>query len=112
VNRAQVKTITVQELFTVSQRQPVELVDVRTLEEFREVRAAIARHVPMHTIEPHTLMRTRTLPSSEPIYFICHLGGRSELTCAALMSNGYANVVNVVGGTDAWEAAGLPVERG
>ena len=99
MNGGQVKTITVQELFAISHRRPIELVDVRTLEEFREVRAANARHVPMHTIEPHELMRNRTLPPTEPVYFICHLGGRSERTCAALMSAGYANVVNVVGGT-------------
>ena len=92
--------------------QPIELIDVRTLEEFREVRAAIARHVPMDTIDPHELIQSRKLPADEPMYFICHLGGRSGQTCMAMMAAGYPNVVNVTGGTEAWEAAGLPVERG
>jgi rhodanese-related sulfurtransferase len=108
----QIRTITVRELFALSQQAPIELIDVRTLEEVREVRTPLARHVPMHTIEPHELMRTRTRPADEPIYFICHLGGRSGRTCEALISAGYANVVNVLGGMEAWEAAGLPVEHG
>ena len=107
----QVKSITVQELYALSQKRPVELVDVRTPEEYREVRAAIARHVPMDTIDPHELMQTRTLAADEPMYFICEMGGRSGRTCMAMMAAGYANVVNVAGGTDAWIEAGLPVVR-
>lgn len=108
----QVKTISVQELYTLSQQQPVELIDVRTPEEFRDVRAAFARLVPLDTIDPLELMQTRTLPADEPLYVICHVGGRSGWTCAAMMAAGYPNVVNVLGGIEAWEAAGLPVERG
>jgi rhodanese-related sulfurtransferase len=106
------KSISVQELYRISQTQPVEVIDVRTPEEFREVRAAIVRSVPMDPIDPHQLMRARKLPADQPMYFICHLGGRSGRTCMALVAAGYANVVNVEGGTEAWEEAGLPVERG
>jgi rhodanese-related sulfurtransferase len=107
-----IKTITAQELHELSQQGPVELIDVRTPEEFREVRAAIARSVPMDTIDPRSLAQSRTGNDEEPLYFICHLGGRSGRVCAALMAAGYQNVVNVIGGTEAWEEAGLPVERG
>lgn len=108
----QVKSISVQELYGISQGQTVEVIDVRTPEEFRAVRTAIAQPVPMDTIDPHQLMQSRNLPADAPMYFICHLGGRSGRTCQALMAAGYANVVNVTGGMEAWEAAGLPVERG
>lgn len=106
------KSISVQELYKISQTQPVEVIDVRTPEEFREVRAAIVRPVPMDTIDLQQLMQARQLPADQPMYFICHLGGRSGRTCMALVAAGYANVVNVEGGMEAWEAAGLPVERG
>jgi rhodanese-related sulfurtransferase len=106
------KTISVRELHELSGTKPIEVIDVRTLEEFREVRAAIARHVPMDTIDPHELMQSRTLPADEPMYFLCHVGGRSGWVCSALSAAGYSNVVNIAGGMDAWEAAGLPVERG
>jgi rhodanese-related sulfurtransferase len=106
------KSISVQRLYEISQTQPVEVIDVRTPEEFREVRAAIVVSVPMDRIDPQQLMQTRRLPPEEPMYFICHLGGRSGRTCMALAAAGYPNVVNVEGGTEAWEDAGLPVERG
>lgn len=106
------KSIQVHELFAISQRQPIELVDVRTVEEYREFRTPLARLVPMHTIDLQQLMNARSLPQDEPVYFICHVGGRSGRVCEALMAAGYTNVVNVIGGMDAWEAAGLPVERG
>ncbi len=112
MNNHQVKTITVRELYALSEQRPVELVDVRTPEEYREVRAAIARHVPMDTIDPHELMHSRQLSADEPIYFICQMGGRSGRVCLALEAAGHPNVVNVEGGTEAWEEAGLPVERG
>ena len=57
-------------------------------------------------------MRTRSGPADEPLYFICHLGGRSAAACMMFTAAGYSNVVNIEGGTDAWLAAGLPTERG
>jgi len=112
VNQPPIASITVQELFARSQQRPVEIVDVRSTEEFREVRAQGVRHVPMVAIEPHELVNSRTLSGDEPLYFICHLGGRSAHVCLAMKAAGYDNVVNVTGGTEAWEAAGLPLERG
>lgn len=112
MNNPSFKSITVQELYALSQRQRVEIVDVRTPEEFREVRAQGVRLVPMDEIAPRELMQSRTLVADEPLYFICHLGGRSAHVCLAMMAAGYSNVVNVTGGTEAWEQAGLPVERG
>lgn len=104
-------TISVSELYALSQRQLVEVIDVRTPDEFRDVHATIARSVPMDTIDPHALVESRLLPAEQPLYFICHLGGRSGRVCTAMMTAGYSNVVNVEGGTDAWLGAGLPVER-
>jgi rhodanese-related sulfurtransferase len=106
------KTITVQELYAQNQQRPVALVDVRTPEEFRTVRIADSRLVPMDTLDPLTMMEDQQLPADEPVYFICHVGGRSARTCLALMATGHPNVVNVLGGMEAWELAGLPVERG
>jgi len=103
-------TITVQQLDELRRRQQVELVDVRTPEEFRGTHAAIARNVPMDTIDPYEFMRGRARRTDVPIYFICQMGGRSGQVCATFMAAGYTNVVNVAGGTDAWIDAGLPVE--
>lgn len=112
MNQPFIASITVQELFALQQQRPVEIVDVRTAEEFRDVRAEGVRHVPMDALDPHELINSRTLDPDAPLYFICHLGGRSAHVCLAMKAAGYKNVVNVTGGTEAWEEAGLPVERG
>ena len=46
------------------------------------------------------------------LYFICKSGGRSAKAVEKMIAAGFTNVVSVDGGTDAWTAAGLPVERG
>jgi rhodanese-related sulfurtransferase len=107
-----VKSISVRELYELSRTQKVELIDVRTPEEYREVRAAVARSLPMDTIDPKQVIETRSGSAEEPLYLICHLGGRSHHVCQAFLAAGYPHAVNVVGGMEAWEAAGLPVERG
>jgi rhodanese-related sulfurtransferase len=109
MNVEPIQSISVKELHELSQKQPVELIDVRTPEEFREVRAAIARSVPMDTIIIHELLRNRTGTVDAPLFFICQMGGRSGRVCEAFSAAGYKNVINVVGGTDAWIAAGLPI---
>ena len=38
----------------------------------------------------------------------CKSGYRSMIACSLLERGGHRNVVNVVGGFDAWHAAGLP----
>ena len=43
---------------------------------------------------------------------VCHLGGRSAAVAGFLIRSGRTDVVNVAGGMDAWERAGLPVRRG
>jgi rhodanese-related sulfurtransferase len=68
--------------------------------------------VPLDTLDPQAVIKARTNPPDEPLYFICHLGGRSAAACAMFMAAGFPNVVNIDGGTDAWIAAGLPTEQG
>jgi hydroxyacylglutathione hydrolase len=43
---------------------------------------------------------------------ICHTGSRSAAVAGFLARGGRTDVVNVAGGMDAWERAGLPVRRG
>ena len=112
MNLSNVKSIRCDELRELVRKQQVEIIDVRTPEEFREVRAATARNVPLDTLDPQAVMTARTGAADEPLYFICHLGGRSATACAMFMAAGHANVVNIDGGTDAWIAAGMPTESG
>jgi rhodanese-related sulfurtransferase len=89
----------------------IDLIDVRTPVEYREVHAEGARSVPLDRLDPQALMAGRTA-CCEPLYVICRSGSRGKQACEKLLAAGYENVVNVEGGTMAWEKAGLPVKRG
>ncbi|MGH7136279.1 MAG: rhodanese-like domain-containing protein [Pirellulales bacterium] len=90
----------------------VELIDVRTPVEFREVHVEIARNVPLDQLDPADVTRARNGAASEPLYVICRSGSRGQRACEKFCKAGFSNVVNVEGGTMACVAAGLPVVRG
>ena len=92
--------------------QNVDLIDVRTPVEFREVHLRAARNVPLGQLDPAAVMQTRISGSEEPLYIICQSGGRGRQACEMFRSAGFADVINVDGGTAACVAAGLPVVRG
>jgi rhodanese-related sulfurtransferase len=84
------------------------LLDVRESVEFAEVRAPGAVLVPTSAF----MARVTELPPDRPLMVICHLGGRSAAVAGYLTRAGRTDVVNVDGGMEAWEGAGLPVRRG
>lgn len=88
-----------------------ELIDVRSVAEFDDKYILGARCIPLHAIQPTTLMVDRTTASA-PLYVICQSGSRGREACEKFSDAGYDNVGNVAGGILAWTAAGLPVERG
>jgi len=89
----------------------VELIDVRTPVEFREVHVAAARNIPLHELDARRFAAARSAQST-PVYVICKSGSRSKQACEKLNAAGFENVVSVEGGTSAWDLAGLPVVRG
>jgi rhodanese-related sulfurtransferase len=91
--------------------QTVELIDVRTPAEFREVHVSFARNVPLDQLEKTSTVSSRN-GATQPLYVICQSGGRAKQACEKLMRAGHLNVVSIEGGTQAWDAAGLPVVRG
>jgi rhodanese-related sulfurtransferase len=90
----------------------IDLIDVRTPVEFREVRVEIARNVPLDQLDPAVLMQTRNGSANDPLYVICRSGGRGQQACEKFLQAGFSNVFNVEGGTTACLETGLPVVRG
>lgn len=107
------KTITPQELAKLrGAGRPIDLVDVRSPVEYREVHAEQARSVPLDTLDPRAVMASRGDAARGPLYLICRSGGRSRKAAEAFQEAGFDDVASVEGGTLAWERAGLPVVRG
>ncbi len=92
--------------------EKIDLIDVRTPAEFREVHADSARNVPLDSLNPQVVMQGRNGDANQPLYIICRTGSRASTACQAFLAAGYTNIVNVEGGTLAWDEAGLAVVRG
>lgn len=108
-----VRTITPGELAGLRREgRAVDLIDVRTPLEYGEVHAEAARSVPLDRLDPRAVIEARSGPADEPLYTICRSGNRGRQACERFHAAGFTNVVNVEGGTLAWEKAGLPVVRG
>jgi len=104
--------ITVQQIAERDAEGDVDLIDVRTPMEYREVHAAAARNVPLDSLDPHAVMRSRNGATDKTLYVICKAGTRGAKAQQKFIDAGFIDVVNVEGGTDAWVGAGLPVVRG
>ena len=92
--------------------EKIELIDVRTPVEYREVHVEIARNVPLDQLDALALMQARSSSAKEPLYLICRSGSRGQQACEKFVKAGFSNVVNVEGGTIACVKAGFPVVRG
>lgn len=91
------------------------VVDVRESDEFESGHISGAINIPRGWLE---FKADRTCPAyderlerDKPILVYCPFGGRSALATAALKELGYANVMNLAGGLDAWTRSGYPVEQ-
>lgn len=97
-------TITPQELRAKQAAGPVTIIDVRTPSEFA------AGHVPGAINLPLDRLACGQVPPAAEINVICQGGVRSRKACEQLAAGGVAGLLDVQGGTNAWKAAGLPVE--
>lgn len=103
-------TLTPNQLREICQSgQCIELIDVRTPVEYREVHLDAARNVPLDQLNPAQVMQGR---GDSPLYVICRSGSRGKQACELFQKAGYSNVINIEGGTMACVEAGLPVVRG
>lgn len=106
------QTISAEQLAEHFGSGPVDLIDVRTPAEYRQVHASGARNVPLDSLDPGAIMGSRNGRSGQPLYVMCKSGVRGGKACQKFLDAGFTQVVNVEGGVQAWEAAQLPVVRG
>ncbi len=93
--RGEVATITGEELKQkLAMNQPIQLLDVRTHEEFRE------EHIPQATLIPVDEIREHIQdldPTMETVVY-CRVGLRGYLACRIILQHGFQKVYNLTGG--------------
>lgn len=69
------QTCQVSDVFTMwSNEDPsIELVDVRSIEEYKQCHIQGVKHIPLHLLP----MRAEEVAQDKPVYFICLSGARS-----------------------------------
>jgi hydroxyacylglutathione hydrolase len=85
----------------------VDVVDVRSTEEWASAHIRGAKHIPLG----HLPVRLDELPAGRPLVVHCQSGARSAIAVSLLKQRGYTDVMNLAGGFAAWMAAGQPVDR-
>ncbi|WP_168208956.1 rhodanese-like domain-containing protein [Chitinophaga sp. XS-30] len=83
----------------------VQLLDVRTAEEFRTGYLPDALQADF-TNKEEFFSRIRHVDKHKPVYIYCLSGGRSAAAAKWMRSNGYTNVVEMEGGIISWKKAG------
>jgi rhodanese-related sulfurtransferase len=113
--RARLERVTVEQAFA-EQQDGALLVDTRTSEQRRD-----AGCVPGAVVLDRTVFEWRLDPASPShlpevrdhdarIIVLCHQGYSSSLAAASLQELGLWRATDVIGGFEAWIAAGLPVD--
>jgi rhodanese-related sulfurtransferase len=90
--------------------EPIDLVDVRSPGEFASGHVPGARNVPLGSAAHDALAPSRK-GHPAPLVLICESGGRASRCHDTLVAAGITNAMVLEGGTAAWRAAGLPLER-
>jgi len=88
--------------------EPIALIDVREPHEFSAGHVPGAQLIPLRSVPA----RVEEFSRDGDLYLICQAGGRSAQAIQFLMrQERYDNLINIAGGTMAWQQAGYPIEQ-
>jgi hydroxyacylglutathione hydrolase len=103
----QVPQVTADELHQVLGKKAVQVVDVRSPDEWNRGHLRGAIHIPLAALPE----RVAELDPSVPIVLHCKGGGRSSIATSFLQARGIHNVSNLTEGYEGWVAEGYEVEK-
>jgi rhodanese-related sulfurtransferase len=77
------------------------IIDVRTLQEFKEIRIPDSENIDFY--DPQNFIKKITLLDKDASYFLyCKSGVRSYNSCIIMKDMGFENVYNLAGGISNW----------
>jgi len=92
----------------IGKRTDLQVVDVRRPPEYQNGHAPRAVPAPLSTLKQH--LESLNLDPAKTTAVICAGGYRSSAATSILQEEGFSDLLNVTGGTNAWVNAGYPVE--
>ena len=85
-----------------------QLIDVREVDEYEEIRIANAINIPLSEIQ----FRMDEISEDKPVILVCRSGNRSAMAGDMLSANGYGEVYNLMEGMMGWMRRGLEAVEG
>ena len=103
---SQIQDLTPAEVAARVAKEGAVLIDVREPAEFDAERIEGALLFPLSSFDPNAL------PTNVPLIFQCGTGKRSAMAVARAQQGGLAHSMHLIGGLQAWKAAGMPTVVG
>lgn len=91
-------------------RKDAVVIDVREASEFKGARLSNSRNIPLGQLE--NKIQDLEKFKDRPIVVLCQGGNKSASAIGLLKKAGFAEAVALAGGLQAWQQAGMPVDRG
>ncbi|WP_417289930.1 rhodanese-like domain-containing protein [Corallibacter sp.] len=103
-----IEVVTPEEMQTILELEDIQLVDVRTPEEFKEGYIANAQNIDYFsdTFDEDI----EKLDKSKPVIVYCKSGGRSAKCADKLLEAGFVKVYDLEGGISKWKHKGLNIK--
>ena len=105
-----IKDVTVEEMQTLLQMDQVQLVDVRTPEEYSTGFIANAQNIDYFS--PTFDEDIKKLDKEKPVIVYCKSGLRSSKCSEKLLKAGFVKIYNLEGGITQWQHEGLKINNG
>lgn len=101
--------ITVSELKEISKIEGVQLVDVRTPNEYKEGHLPEALNIDF--LDKKFEINIQQLDKTRPVVVYCQRGTRSAKCASQLIANGFVKVYDLYHGFSEWKSSGSEIEK-
>lgn len=105
----QVQKITVEEMFNIMETEDVQIIDVRTPEEYGEGKLKTAQN--LCVTHDDFKLKAEQLDKEKPVYLYCKSGRRSAKAAEILKEMGFKEIYEMPGGMDEWKQKGLDTDK-
>lgn len=103
------RTLSPSEAVRVINQDDSLVLDVREDNEIASGRIGGAKHIPVGSLQKR--MDDIAKYKDKPVVVYCRSGNRSAMAASQLTSAGFQDVVNLQGGIQAWQSAGMPIKK-
>lgn len=105
----EIKVVSQEEMQTYINMEDVQLIDVRTPEEYGAGHIAAAQNI--NFLSPTFEKDIQKLDKNKPVLVYCQMGGRSAKCAEKMKALGFTRLYDYSGGFSKWKSLRLPIEK-